>query len=120
MKQYTIILLVVALFISSTGTMMATESMQSKKTTATTNKTTTQHPISCIGQISSAKPASTTALGIPYTTQVASSCAMLKPPAALIFFIPSNPSQPIPVIITATSFEPSDATESYITFTAGR
>ena len=47
-----------------------------------------------------AAPRSMAILGIPKTTELASSCAMVWAPADLIFFNPCAPSEPIPVRIT--------------------
>lgn len=60
-------------------------------------------------------------LGMPKTTQLASSCAMVRAPASRISSMPCAPSLPIPVMMTPTAFDPIDfATERNSTSTLGR
>ena len=60
-------------------------------------------------------------LGMPKTTHVASSCAIVCAPARLISSSPSAPSSPMPVRITPTALAPAaSATERNSTSTLGR
>src|SRR6202035_458131 len=52
------------------------------------------------GSARSADPRSKATLGMPKTTELGSSCAMVRPPARLSARSPSTPSDPMPVKIT--------------------
>ena len=72
------------------------------------------------GTTSSTAPSSIASFGIPKTTLVASSWAIVRDPALFISRSPSAPSFPIPVRITPTAFGPADlATERKRTSTLG-
>jgi hypothetical protein len=58
------------------------------------------------GTTSSARPARTTAPGMPHTTLVRSSCARTVPPAARISSAPRRPSCPMPVRTSASAASP--------------
>ena len=77
--------------------------------------------IFCNGTTSSTAPRAIASLGIPKTTQVASSWATVAAPAFFISSKPSAPSSPIPVMITPTAFWPAvRATDRKRTSTLGR
>src|SRR5665213_2691979 len=73
------------------------------------------------GTTRSTAPRRMACLGMPKTTQLASSWAIVVAPADFIFFIPCAPSEPIPVRITPIAFGPAaSATELNSTSTDGR
>jgi MFS family permease len=55
----------------------------------------------------SAPPSLIASLGMPKTTQLFSSCAMLRAPACFISSMPRAPSSPMPVRITPTALRPA-------------
>src|ERR1051326_4199457 len=66
-------------------------------------------------------PRSSASFGIPNTTEVSSSWAMVNAPDLRISSIPSAPSQPMPVMITPTAcFPATRATERNRTSALGR
>ena len=65
--------------------------------------------ISPMGIRRSVRPASASARGIPYTTQVDSASARTVPPWALMALAPSSPSRPIPVSTTPMARGPKTA-----------
>src|SRR5258706_7001319 len=77
--------------------------------------------IACRGTTLSTPPSLIASLGMPKTTQLASSCARVRAPASCISNRPRAPSSPIPVMITPSAFLPAClATERKSASTEGR
>ena len=89
------------------STRAATSSSARVTTAAATGAASAAAGRSRVGPRISSAPRSAAALGIPKTAELASSCAIVSPPARRTSPSPSAPSRPMPVSTTATPSAPA-------------